>query len=193
METNVVPLPTRHGTFDVRWFVSGLEHMPHLTLSTGLGTGQVPLVRIHSECMTGDVFGSVRCDCGAQLDRALAAISERGCGVLVYLRQEGRGIGLINKLRAYQLQDAGLDTIEANLALGLPVDDRRYSDAVRILGRMGIDRCELLTNNPDKVRAIEASAIALAAVHPLLVSDAGHLCRTYLATKRDRLGHTIPL
>lgn len=192
MESNVVTLPTRHGAFDVRWFDSGLTDMPHLTLSMGLDEDEVPLVRIHSECMTGDVFGSARCDCGMQLERALAAIGERRCGVLVYLRQEGRGIGLINKLRAYQLQDAGLDTIEANVALGLPVDGRRYDDAVRMLRQTGVRRCDLLTNNPDKVRAVKASEIELSAVYPLLVETRGDLCRTYLETKRDRMGHTIP-
>ncbi len=184
-----VPFPTRYGDFDLHWFDSGRAEMPHLALVVGLETPVVPLVRIHSECMTGDVFGSSRCDCGDQLDLAMTLIAERGAGVIVYLRQEGRGIGLVNKLRAYQLQDAGLDTVEANLALGLPAEGRDYSDAIDILVSLGVDRCELLTNNPDKIQALEDSVIGVAGVEPLEIEPTSPYCEDYLETKRRRMGH----
>lgn len=185
-----VTMPTRHGRFEMHWCESGQADAPHVALTLGLDCSAVPLVRIHSECMTGDVFGSVRCDCGDQLDASLAAIARRGCGALVYLRQEGRGIGLVNKLRAYRLQDAGLDTIEANLALGLPVDARGYDPAIRMLRALGVDRCVLLTNNPDKVQALTASAVELVGVEALAVGGAPE-CERYLRTKRDRMNHTL--
>jgi len=187
-----VMMPTRHGTFEMTWFDSGRPGAPHLALTMGLDDLDLPMVRIHSECMTGDVFGSLRCDCGEQLDASLAAIAGHGCGVLVYLRQEGRGIGLENKLRAYRLQDAGLDTIEANLALGLPVDDRGYDAALAMLAELGVERCVLLTNNPEKVQALRESTIELERIEALAVGHAPE-CEGYLRTKRDRMGHTIPL
>ncbi|MDZ7683765.1 MAG: GTP cyclohydrolase II RibA [Gammaproteobacteria bacterium] len=126
------------------------------------------------------------------MDASLAAIARRGSGVLVYLRQEGRGIGLVNKLRAYRLQDAGLDTIEANLALGFPVDDRCYEPAIAMLEALAVERCVLLTNNPEKVRALEISEIEIVGVETLVLGSAPE-CEAYLRTKRDRMGHTIPL
>lgn len=155
----------------------------------------VPLVRLHSECLTGDVFGSLKCDCGPQLDGALAAIAAEseagGWGVLLYLRQEGRGIGLINKLRAYRLQDQGFDTIDANTRLGLPEEARDFPVAARMLALLGIERIRLMTNNPAKLAAFERAGIAIAERVPLTFGEGAHN-RRYLATKRDRAGHFLP-
>ena len=147
-------------------------------------------MRVHSECLTGEAFGSLKCECGPQLDAALEAIEDRG-GVVVYLRgHEGRGIGLINKLRAYRLQEDGLDTLDANLALGLPIDARDYGAATAILADLGIERVRLLTNNPEKVRQLEARGIRVTERLPLVVGvGAGNA--GYLDTKRRRMGHTI--
>jgi GTP cyclohydrolase II len=160
----------------------------HVALVIGEPNGQVPLVRLHSECLTGDVFGSLKCDCGPQLHAALHAIAESGWGVLLYLRQEGRGIGLINKLRAYQLQDQGFDTVDANLRLGLPVDARGYAIAAKMLGLLGQDKVRLLTNNPLKVAGLEAAGIAVAERVPHALPANPHNAR-YLDTKRERTGH----
>lgn len=184
-------MPTRHGDFDMFGCDSGIVGQPHLVLTLGLAGGATPLVRIHSECVTGDVFGSRRCDCGDQLDLSMSMIGERGCGVVIYLRQEGRGIGIENKLRAYALQDQGLDTVDANLALGLPADCRRYNDAVDILQDLGIDACDLLTNNPEKAKAIEASPVRLLKRIPLRVSPQHAHCADYLTVKRERMGHVL--
>ena len=145
---------------------------------------------MHSECLTGDVFGSQRCDCGAQLGAAMGKIAERGAGVVLYLRgQEGRGIGLLSKLRAYELQDNGADTVDANLELGLPVDAREYSVAAQILDDLGVRSVRLLTNNPAKVEALVAHGFRVTRI-PLPPQATAHNLR-YLATKRDRLGHQI--
>jgi len=155
---------------------------------------RVPLVRLHSECLTGDIFGSLKCDCGPQLDGALAAMAEEaaqgGWGVLLYLRQEGRGIGLINKLRAYRLQDAGMDTLEANARLGLPEEARDFPTAAKMLDLLGVNAVRLLTNNPDKVAALEAEGVTVTerVAHELPANP--HNAR-YLATKRDRAGHLL--
>jgi len=153
----------------------------------GLESEKVPLVRLHSECMSGDVFGSVRCDCGDQLQDAMNRISHTGCGVVIYLRQEGRGIGIEKKIEAYALQESGLDTIDANLALGLPVDGRCYDPALAYLSYLGIQDCVLLTNNPDKVAALHDYGIDTRR-EPLNSSDHA-ACRSYLETKRMRMGH----
>jgi GTP cyclohydrolase II len=185
-------LPTRHGLFTARAYkVSGLG-CEHLALTLGEPGGNVPtLVRIHSECLTGDVFGSRRCDCGPQLDHALATIAAAGCGVVIYLRgHEGRGIGLSHKLRAYQLQDSGLDTVDANVQLGFPVDMRDYSAALAILGDLAVFRLRLMTNNPDKVRRLSVAPFEVVERVPVLVG-ADEESRRYLETKRDRLGHFI--
>jgi GTP cyclohydrolase II len=150
------------------------------------------LVRLHSECLTGDVLGSLRCDCGEQLDAALELIGESDSGVLLYLRQEGRGIGLTNKIRAYALQDTGLDTVEANLALGLPVDDREYVSAAAILRHLGIRQVRLLTNNPLKSHALEEHGITVVERVPLLVPPNPNNIR-YLHTKAARMGHCLNL
>ena len=156
--------------------------------------GRVPLVRLHSECLTGDVFGSLKCDCGPQLDAALEAIAAEarggGWGVLLYLRQEGRGIGLINKLRAYRLQDQGFDTIDANTRLGLPEEARDFSVAARMLAVLGITKIRFMTNNPAKIAAIECAGVVVADRVPLTITEGIHN-RAYLATKRDRAGHLL--
>jgi 3,4-dihydroxy 2-butanone 4-phosphate synthase/GTP cyclohydrolase II len=149
------------------------------------------LVRVHSECLTGDVFGSQRCDCGAQLDAAMAAIAAEGRGVVLYLRgHEGRGIGLLSKLRAYQLQDNGADTVDANLELGLPADAREYSTGAQMLADLGVGPLRLLTNNPDKVRGLSGFGIEVTGRVPLPVAATPDNLR-YLIAKRDRLGHQL--
>ena len=162
----------------------------HVALVVGAFGGRPPLVRLHSECLTGDVFGSLKCDCGPQLRQALRLIGEAGGGVLLYLRQEGRGIGLANKLRAYALQDRGLDTVEANLRLGFGDDERDYAHAAAMLRALGIDRVRLLTNNPAKVRGLEGAGIAVAERVPHHMPPNPHNI-DYLAVKRDKSGHLL--
>ena len=185
-------LPTRIGTFDAVAFSDLRTGTEPIALVYGdVGGRDAPLVRLHSECLTGDVLGSLRCDCGEQLGRALTAIVAEGGGVLLYLRQEGRGIGLANKLRAYALQDRGLDTVAANAALGLPVDAREYGAAAAILDDLGLEHVRLMTNNPDKVAGLEAHGIRVTERVPLpaLPNPAN---RRYLETKAARLGHVLP-
>jgi 3,4-dihydroxy 2-butanone 4-phosphate synthase / GTP cyclohydrolase II len=148
------------------------------------------LVRVHSECLTGDVFHSLRCDCGEQLESALAQIEREGRGVLLYLAQEGRGIGLLNKLRAYRLQDGGLDTVDANLELGLPVDLRDYGIGAQILVDLGLSSIRILTNNPKKIIGLEGYGLRVAEQVPIQHAANPHN-EAYLATKRDRMGHTL--
>lgn len=167
----------------------------HVALVIGArGSERVPLVRLHSECLTGDVLGSLKCDCGPQLDAALAAMvaeaADGGWGVLLYLRQEGRGIGLVNKLRAYQLQDQGFDTVDANQRLGLPDEARDFATAARMLALLGVGTVRLMTNNPKKVAALEAAGVTVAERVPHQLPDNPHNAR-YLATKRDRSGHLL--
>ncbi|WP_375391136.1 GTP cyclohydrolase II [uncultured Sphingomonas sp.] len=162
----------------------------HVALLIGQPTGKPPLVRIHSECLTGDVLGSLKCDCGPQLHAAIRAIAASGWGILLYLRQEGRGIGLVNKLRAYQLQDQGFDTVDANIRLGFAVDARDFRVAARMLGLLGQRQVRLLTNNPAKVAGLEAAGIAVPERVPHHLPPNPHNAR-YLATKRDRTGHQL--
>ena len=162
----------------------------HVALIIGTPDGNPPLVRLHSECLTGDVLGSLKCDCGPQLHTALHGIAESGWGILLYLRQEGRGIGLINKLRAYQLQDQGFDTVDANLRLGFSVDLRDFGVAARMLSLLNQTQVRLLTNNPDKVAGLEAAGISVAERVPHKLPPNPHNER-YLATKRDRTGHQL--
>jgi GTP cyclohydrolase II len=171
-------------------FRSDGDTIEHVALLIGTPAGAPPLVRVHSECLTGDAFGSLKCDCGPQLGEALAAIAASGWGILLYLRQEGRGIGLVNKLRAYALQDQGFDTVDANLRLGFEDDERDFAVAARMLKVLGQSRIRLLTNNPRKVAALEAEGIEVAGVEPLRIA-AGEHNRDYLATKRDRSGHQL--
>ena len=184
-------LPTEHGVFRCIGYrsVSGVEHVALVVGEPSASDTAVP-VRIHSECLTGDALGSRRCDCGAQLDAAMGAVVEAGVGVVVYVRgHEGRGIGLVEKLRAYSLQDTGLDTVDANVELGHPVDAREYGDAVAILADLGVERVRLLTNNPRKRDALDS--LDHVEIAPLLISPSESNAG-YLATKRDRLGHLIP-
>lgn len=148
----------------------------------------VPLIRIHSECLTGDAFSSLKCDCGPQLNAAMQAIQQAGCGAILYLRQEGRGIGLTNKIRAYALQDQGHDTLDANLMLGFPADAREYDMCAPMLAHVGVDKVRLLTNNPNKVSYLTTHGIEVVERVPLLVGLNAHNS-SYMATKRDRMGH----
>lgn len=184
-------LPTAHGRFRVTAFgdSAGDTHLA-LTLGDPAGSGSAALARVHSECLTGDVFGSRRCDCGAQLEASLAAVARAGAGVVVYLRQEGRGIGLANKVRAYALQDGGLDTVEANHQLGFPADARDYRVAGAILTALGIERVRLLTNNPAKIEGLADWGIDVVERMPLVMPATAENAG-YLAAKRDRLGHWL--
>jgi 3,4-dihydroxy 2-butanone 4-phosphate synthase/GTP cyclohydrolase II len=185
----VTLLPTAHGDFSMMLYAAldADERPPHVVLLRG-DIESVPLVRIHSECLTGDVFGSLRCDCGQQLDAAMAAIAARGSGLLLYMRQEGRGIGLASKVRAYALQDGGLDTVEANRALGFSDDHRDHGESARILADLGIREVELLTNNPNKIDGLEDNGIRVVKRIPLLI-DANQQNRRYLHTKQQKMGH----
>jgi 3,4-dihydroxy 2-butanone 4-phosphate synthase/GTP cyclohydrolase II len=186
-------LPTRHGDFTAYGYRITVDGSEHIALVHGDVTGSEPvLTRVHSECLTGDVFGSHRCDCGPQLDEALARIVEEGRGVVVYLRgHEGRGIGLVAKLQAYQLQDGGRDTVDANLDLGLPADARHYGTATQVLRDLGVESVRLLTNNPDKVSNLEDFGVPVAERVPLTPHPNDHNL-AYLLTKRDRMGHDLP-
>jgi GTP cyclohydrolase II len=191
-EAASAPIPTPYGMFTARAFETTSGHV-HVALVFGeLGDGRSMLTRLHSECLTGDAFGSLRCDCGVQLRSALRAIAAEGRGVLVYIDgHEGRGIGLVDKLRAYVEQDAGADTVDANLRLGLAPDLRDYGDAAAVLRSLGVRSVRLLTNNPAKVDALRRHGLAVDEVRPL--STAAHLRnRGYLATKQDRFGHVQP-
>ncbi|WP_243059959.1 bifunctional 3,4-dihydroxy-2-butanone-4-phosphate synthase/GTP cyclohydrolase II [Nocardioides sp. SR21] len=186
-------LPTRHGDFTAYGYKITVDGSEHIALVHGDISGDEPvLTRVHSECLTGDVFGSARCDCGPQLDEALERIVEEGRGVVIYLRgHEGRGIGLVAKLQAYQLQDGGRDTVDANLDLGLPADARHYGTATQVLRDLGIGSVRLMTNNPDKVSNLEDFGIPVAARVPLTPHPNDHNL-AYLLTKRDRMGHDLP-
>lgn len=161
-----------------------------VALLVGAPAGKPPLVRIHSECLTGDALGSLKCDCGPQLADALAAMGRDGWGILLYLRQEGRGIGLVNKLRAYALQDQGFDTVDANLRLGFADDERDFAVAARMLAKLSQNAVRLLTNNPNKAASLRAEGIEVAEIVPLKVGESAHN-RAYLAAKRDRSGHQL--
>lgn len=182
-------LPTSSGEFEARIYETPRRTQPLALVSGEVGGDGATLVRIHSECLTGEVFGSQRCDCGAQLAIALERIGREG-GMLIYLRQEGRGIGLANKLRAYALQDDGHDTVDANLALGFRADQRDYRAAVAILRQSKVERVRLMTNNPDKLAALERGGIVVVERVPLIVSPTAE-SQAYMRTKRLRLGHLL--
>ena len=184
-------LPTRHGKWRLVVY-EDLQGQAHVALVMGtVDDGQPVLVRMHSECLTGDVFGSLKCDCGDQLDQAMAAVAAEGRGVVCYLRQEGRGIGLANKVRAYALQEQGLDTVEANLALGFPPDARDYGTGAQMLSDLGVRKIRLLTNNPDKQYALSGFGLEIVERVPIAVTPRAENAR-YLATKKTRLGHLLP-
>jgi 3,4-dihydroxy 2-butanone 4-phosphate synthase/GTP cyclohydrolase II len=186
-----VRLPTEHGEFTAIAFRERLTGKTHLALVKGDVDGaENVLVRVHSECVTGDVFHSLRCDCGEQLDQALAQIESEGCGVLLYMAQEGRGIGLLNKLRAYELQEQGLDTVEANLELGFPADARDYGIGNQILADLGLTTLRILTNNPKKLTGIDGFGLTVVEQIPIEVPPQPENQR-YLATKRAKLGHRL--
>jgi 3,4-dihydroxy 2-butanone 4-phosphate synthase/GTP cyclohydrolase II len=184
-------LPTAFGEFDVVGYRSLVDDKHHVAMVKGEIAGQDDvLVRVHSECLTGDVFHSLRCDCGEQLESALAMIEREGRGVLLYLAQEGRGIGLLNKLKAYNLQDKGLDTVDANLELGLPVDLRDYGIGAQILSDLGLTSIRILTNNPKKIRGLEGYGLSVTDQIPIQHAPNPHN-EAYLRAKRDRLGHSL--
>ncbi|MGO4331190.1 GTP cyclohydrolase II [Cupriavidus sp. 2TAF22] len=184
-------LPTRFGKFTAHAFKGAVSGIEHLALSVGDITGEGVLTRLHSECLTGDVFGSCRCDCGEQLELAMEKIAEEGRGILLYLRgQEGRGIGLGHKIRAYALQDEGLDTVDANLALGQEIDARNYAFAADLLHQWGVKSIRLMSNNPKKKLALEAAGITVVEqMRHIIPSNAEN--EKYLATKRVRMGHLL--
>jgi GTP cyclohydrolase II len=184
-------LPTRFAeAAEIVAFRSEEDGGEHVALLIGAPSGRPPLVRLHSECLTGDVLGSLKCDCGPQLDAALTAIAASGWGILLYLRQEGRGIGLVNKLRAYALQDQGFDTVDANLRLGFRDDERDFTVAALMLSALALDEVRLLTNNPRKAEGLEAAGIRVAERVPLKAGGNPHN-RSYLEAKRSRSGHTL--
>lgn len=195
-------LPTAHGLFDIHVFeddddtavdLQGKPKPEHVMLTVGLPTAdntKVPLVRIHSECLTGDAFSSLKCDCGPQLNATMQLIQDYGCGAILYLRQEGRGIGLTNKIRAYALQDQGHDTLDANLMLGLPADARTYEMCKPMLEHVGVDKVKLITNNPNKLDYLNEIGIEVVERVPLLVGVNPHN-EAYLNTKKERMGHLI--
>ena len=186
-------IPTRHGEFKLCHYVNSLDDKSHLAFIMGdLADGKDVLIRVHSECFTGDVLGSLRCDCGEQLDLALGRIGQAGRGVVVYMRQEGRGIGLSKKIEAYNLQDDGHDTVDANILLGHQPDEREYSLAARILEDLGIQSVRLMTNNPLKIQALEAEGIdVLERVH--VESTVHPENERYLETKKRRMNHLLSL
>lgn len=186
-----VDLPTQYGTFHCRIYRSSFDDKEHLALVVGdVAEGDPPLVRVHSECLTGDALHSMRCDCGEQLARCMEQVQAEGRGVILYMRQEGRGIGLGAKLRAYALQEQGLDTVEANLKLGYGADQREYRSSALILRDLGVEAVRLLTNNPLKVEGLEQNGIRVEERMPVVVASNPHNAR-YLETKRTRMGHLL--
>ncbi len=196
-------LPTKHGIFNIHVFENE-QGQEHVMLTVGLNAQPdahnaekkqadsefIPLIRIHSECLTGDAFHSLKCDCGSQLDSAMRQIQAYGCGAILYLRQEGRGIGLVNKIRAYALQDQGHDTLEANLLLDLPADARTYEMCKPMLEHVGVNRVKVITNNPNKINYLTDLGIEVVERVPILVG-VNEYNSDYLSVKRDRMGHLI--
>tara|TARA_B100000925_G_scaffold185284_1_gene140011 strand:+ start:944 stop:1546 length:603 start_codon:yes stop_codon:yes gene_type:complete len=192
-ETSIVEadakMPTKFGDFRIRAFIDEENNKEHALLYLD-NPDKIPLVRVHSECLTGDAFGSLRCDCGPQLEKSMKEIQEHGSGAIVYLKQEGRGIGLYAKMQAYALQDQGMDTLDANLALGLPADARTYDIAAKMLKSIGYDELYLLTNNPEKRLQLTESGIDVKNRVPIIVIPSEHNV-SYLRTKASRMGHLL--
>ena len=187
----VTKMPTKYGDFTAYGYVNKVNGQHHVALVKGdIGDGQDILCRVHSECLTGDTFGSLRCDCGQQFAAAMAQIEKEGRGIMLYMRQEGRGIGLINKLRAYELQDTGMDTLEANLALGIAGDEREYYIGAQILRDLGVHTMRLLTNNPDKVYQLSEFGLEISERVPIQMAATAHDL-FYLKTKQARMGHIL--
>ncbi len=186
-------LPTEFGEFDIHLYSSSIDRKEHIALVMGdLTTNEPVLARVHSECLTGEIFGSRRCDCGPQLALSLELIAQAGRGVLLYMRQEGRGIGLADKLRAYNLQDGGMDTVDANLALGHQADARHYDSAALMLRDLGVNRVALLTNNPSKIEELQKLGVEVAERIPL-VADVTPENERYLLTKAARMRHLLDI
>ena len=186
-------LPTRFGEFEIFGFENEVDGEEAAALTKGkIQKDQTALVRIHSQCFTGDTLHSLKCDCGEQLEQALAKIQAEGHGILIYQMQEGRGIGLLNKLYAYELQDRGVDTVEANLQLGFEADQRSYSFCAQILKYFGVTKVRLMSNNPDKIQGLSGEGIDVVERVPLIV-EASSLSRNYLKTKKEKLGHLLDL
>jgi len=192
-EVSVTEMPTKHGNFKARGFVNKLNGEHHIALTMGdINAMDEILVRVHSECLTGDAFGSQRCDCGAQLDEAMYRIAQKGQGILLYMRQEGRGIGLINKLKAYHLQDLGMDTVEANHALGFQDDLRDYGVGAEILCKLGVRKIRLMTNNPKKIAGLEGFGLTITKREPIIIMQ-NENNKVYLDTKESKMGHLFKI
>ncbi len=186
-----VDLPTEYGTFKLTAYRQTTNNMLHLALTKGMWeTNEEVLVRVHSSCITGDIFGSCKCDCGGQLHQAMQMVDDSGRGVVLYMNQEGRGIGLLNKLKAYHLQEQGLDTVEANIELGFKADERDYGIGAQILRDLGATKIKLITNNPGKKAGLTGYGIEITENIPIIVNTSLH-CKTYMATKKNKMGHII--